>query len=125
MPASVYFKGKVEWVNVLSCLLKTRFRTVQIFTTVTKFGCTYLIFTLDRLTIELDLLITEKVWFERNINMNCNYEQVRHNHHLGYNIPFGGQSPISVPLITDQMGVKIRATSNACIFEHGASCQVA
>ena len=53
------------------------------------------------------------------------FKQVWHNHHLGYNIPYGGQSPISVPLFTDQMGVKIRATSNACIFEHGASCQVA
>ena len=51
-------------------MLKTRFRTVQIFTNMTKFGCTYLMFTLDRLTTEL-LIITEKVWFERNINMNC------------------------------------------------------
>jgi hypothetical protein len=59
------------------------------------------------------------------IALLCSLEQVWHNHQLGYNIPYGGQSPISVPLFTYQMGVKIRETSIACIFEHGASCQVA
>jgi hypothetical protein len=38
-------------------------------------------------------------------------------------VPFGGQTPTLTPLFTDQIGVKICAFSNVCIFFHDASCQ--